>query len=190
MRRTIVRLVSMAHSELSVHARSEADGRLPPPDPQDWLQYVVQCMFYVPLGSGSLGTRTQSSDIRPSVPKARMHRQAIHRGRVAYEPNSLAGGCPFQAGAAQGFVSVAQRLDAKESADKVRIKPEKFADHYTQARLFFNSQSEAEQAHIGNAFRFELSKVQVPAIRQRVVARSTCLPADTPPPICRLNGSV
>jgi catalase len=99
-----------------------------------------------------------------------MHRQAIHRGRVAYEPNSLAGGCPFQAGAAQGFMSVARRLDAKESSDKVRIKPEKFADHYTQARLFFESQTEAEQAHIGNAFRFELSKVTVPAIRERVVA--------------------
>ena len=99
-----------------------------------------------------------------------MHRQAINRGRVAYEPNSLAGGCPFQAGAAQGFTSVARRLDAKESADKVRIKPEKFADHYTQAKLFFESQTEAEKAHIGNAFRFELSKVTVPAIRERVVA--------------------
>ncbi|MDM0032265.1 catalase [Variovorax sp. J22P271] len=99
-----------------------------------------------------------------------MHRQAIHRGRVAYEPNSLAGGCPFQAGAAQGFTSVARRIDAQESADKVRIKPEKFADHYTQARLFFESQSEAEKAHIGNAFRFELSKVTVPAIRERMVA--------------------
>ena len=99
-----------------------------------------------------------------------MHRQAIHRGRVAYEPNSLAGGCPFQAGAAQGFTSVARRIDAKDSADKLRIKPEKFADHYTQARLFFESQSEVEKAHIGNAFRFELSKVTVPAIRERVVA--------------------
>ena len=98
------------------------------------------------------------------------HRQAIHRGRVAYEPNSLAGGCPFQAGAAQGFTSIARRLDAKESAGKVRIKPEKFADHYTQARLFFESQSPVEQAHIGNAFRFELSKVTVPAIRERMVA--------------------
>ena len=99
-----------------------------------------------------------------------MHRQAINRGRVAYEPNSLAGGFPYQAGATQGFASVAKRLDAKESADKVRIKPEKFADHYTQAKLFFESQSEVEKAHIGNAFRFELSKVTVPAIRERVVA--------------------
>ncbi len=99
-----------------------------------------------------------------------MHRQAIHRGRVAYEPNSLAGGCPFQAGAGQGFVSVARRVDAQASSDKVRAKPEKFADHYTQASLFYESQTPVEQAHIAAAFRFELSKVTVPAIRERVVA--------------------
>jgi catalase len=99
-----------------------------------------------------------------------MHRQAIHRGRVAYEPNSLGGGCPFQAGAAQGFQSVARRIDVQESSDKVRGKPEKFADHYTQAALFFESQTPVEQAHIAAAFRFELSKVTVPAVRERVVA--------------------
>jgi catalase len=99
-----------------------------------------------------------------------MHRQAIHRGRVSYEPNSLAGGCPFQAGAAQGFVSVPARQRAEEAQAKVRAKPEKFADHYTQARLFYESQTPAEQAHIAAAFRFELSKVTVPAIRRRMVA--------------------
>lgn len=99
-----------------------------------------------------------------------MHRQAIHRGRVSYEPNSLAGGCPFQAGAAQGFVSVPARQRAEDEQAKVRAKPEKFADHYTQARLFFESQTPAEQAHIAAAFRFELSKVTVPAIRRRMVA--------------------
>ena len=98
------------------------------------------------------------------------HRQAIHRGRVSYEPNSLAGGCPFQAGSAQGFMTVPARLAAQDEAAKVRAKPEKFADHYTQATLFFESQSPAEQAHIAAAFRFELSKVCVPAIRERVVS--------------------
>ncbi len=98
------------------------------------------------------------------------HRQAIPRGRVSYEPNSLAGGCPFQAGAAQGFVSVSARIQAKEEQGKVRAKPEKFADHYTQARLFFESQTPVEQDHIANAFRFELSKLTVPAIRERMVA--------------------
>lgn len=99
-----------------------------------------------------------------------MHRQTIHRGRVSYEPNSLGGGCPFQAGAAQGFVSVPARILAEEEQGKVRAKPEKFADHYTQATLFHESQTPVEQAHIAAAFRFELSKVTVPAIRERMVA--------------------
>jgi len=94
-----------------------------------------------------------------------MHRQALHRGKVAYEPNSLGGGCPFQAGAS-GFVSFAQSV----SADKLRGKPEKFADHYTQATLFYESQTPVEQAHIAGGFRFELSKLTVPAIRQRMLA--------------------
>jgi catalase len=94
-----------------------------------------------------------------------MHRQAIHRGRVAYEPNSLGGGCPFQAGAA-GFTSFPEHVEE----DKVRGKPERFADHYTQATLFYRSQSPVEQAHIRRGFRFELTKVQVPAVRERVLA--------------------
>jgi catalase len=94
------------------------------------------------------------------------HRQAIHRGRVAYEPNSLGGGCPFQAGKV-GFTSFPQAIED----DKVRGKPEKFADHYTQAALFYHSQTPIEQAHIVRAFRFELTKVQVPAIRERVVSQ-------------------
>jgi len=99
-----------------------------------------------------------------------MHRQAIARGRVAYEPNSLGGGCPFQAGSA-GFVSFAQRSDSPPPVeDKLRGKPEKFGEHYNQARLFYDSQTYAEQAHIVAAFRFELSKVTVPAIRERMVA--------------------
>ena len=95
-----------------------------------------------------------------------MHRQAIHRGRVSYEPNSLAGGCPFQAGASAGFVTFPHKVEQ----DKVRGKPEKFADHYTQATLFFESQTPVEKAHIAAAFRFELSKCTVPAIRERVIS--------------------
>ena len=94
-----------------------------------------------------------------------MHRQAINRGRVAYEPNSLAGGCPFQAGMG-GFRSFPEPL----IGDQVRGKPERFADHYTQATLFWNSQTAVEKAHIIRAFRFELSRAQIPAIRERVVA--------------------
>lgn len=94
-----------------------------------------------------------------------MHRQAIHRGRVSYEPNSLGGGCPYQAGH-QGFASFAENI----SGDKLRSKPEQFAEHYAQAQLFYESQTPAEQRHIINAFRFELSKVQTPAVRTRVLA--------------------
>jgi catalase len=103
-----------------------------------------------------------------------MHRQTINRGRVSYEPNSLGGGCPFQAGAMRGFTSFPQPIEA----DKVRGKPEKFADHYTQAALFYESQSPVEQAHIVRAFRFELTKVQVPAIRERVVSQLVNVNAD------------
>jgi catalase len=94
-----------------------------------------------------------------------IHRQAVHRGRVAYEPNSLGGGCPFQAGA-KGFISFPQPVDG----EKLRGKPEKFADHYTQATLFYNSQTDVERAHIAGGFRFELSKLTVPAIRERMLA--------------------
>jgi catalase len=52
----------------------------------------------------------------------------------------------------------------------VRGRPEKFAEHYSQATLFFDSQTPREQAHIVGGFRFELSKVTVPAIRERVVS--------------------
>ncbi|HEY2684958.1 MAG TPA: catalase [Steroidobacteraceae bacterium] len=99
-----------------------------------------------------------------------IHRQAIARGRVAYEPNSLGGGCPFQAGSA-GFVSFPDAIRPNNApVDKVRGRPEKFAEHYAQATLFFESQSPKEQAHIIGGFRFELSKVTVPEIRKRVVA--------------------
>ena len=95
-----------------------------------------------------------------------MHRQAIPRGRVAYEPNSLGGGCPFQAGM-KGFMSFPEPMEEH----KVRGKPEKFAEHYNQATLFWKSQTDVEKAHIIRAFRFELTKVQTVAVRQRVLAQ-------------------
>ncbi len=94
-----------------------------------------------------------------------MHRQALNRGRASYEPNSLGGGCPFQAGM-RGFTSFPQPL----AEDKVRGKPELFGEHYGQARLFWQSQSAPERQHIVNAFRFELTRVQTPAVRVRTLA--------------------
>lgn len=93
-------------------------------------------------------------------------RQDINKGRVSYEPNSLGGGCPMQAGRdMSGFTSFAEKIDAQ----KVRARSESFFDHFSQARLFFKSQSAPEQAHIVKALRFELGKVDTPAIRERMV---------------------
>ncbi|MFY0483886.1 catalase [Flavobacterium sp. PLA-1-15] len=93
-------------------------------------------------------------------------RQEINVGRVSYHPNSLGGGCPYQAKIAEGgFASFNERIDAK----KVRERSESFADHFSQAKLFYESQTAVEQDHIINALRFELSKVEVPAIRERML---------------------
>jgi catalase len=93
-------------------------------------------------------------------------RQTISQGRVSYEPNTLGGGCPMQAGRdMSGFVSHAEKIDAQ----KVRARSKSFFDHFSQAALFFNSQSEPEKDHIINALRFELGKVETIAIRERMV---------------------
>lgn len=93
-------------------------------------------------------------------------RQTVNRGQTSYEPNSLRGGCPFQAGADMGgFTSYAERIDAR----KIRERSPSFLDHFSQATLFFNSQSEPEQNHIIKALRFELGKVETPSIRERML---------------------
>ena len=93
-------------------------------------------------------------------------RQTINTGKVSYEPNSLGGGCPFQAKMSEGgFHTYEERVDAK----KVRARSESFHDHFSQATLFWNSQSDVEKNHIVNAFQFELGKVETVAIRERMV---------------------
>ena len=97
-------------------------------------------------------------------------RQQINTGKVAYHPNSLGGGCPFQAKQAEGgFTSYEERIDAK----KIRARSRSFFDFFSQATLFFNSQSAAEKDHLTNALRFELSKVQAVEVRQRMVGLLT-----------------
>ena len=93
-------------------------------------------------------------------------RQAINQGKVSYEPNTLGGGCPMQAKAAMGgFASHAEKVDG----NKIRARSDSFFDHFSQATLFYNSQSKPEKDHIVRALRFELGKVEVPAIRERMV---------------------
>jgi catalase len=93
-------------------------------------------------------------------------RQTINKGKSSYNPNTLGGGCPFQAKAMEGgFTSYAERIDAK----KIRERSKSFLDHFSQARLFYNSQSDSEKNHIVDALRFELGKVETVAIRQRML---------------------
>lgn len=88
------------------------------------------------------------------------------RGRANYEPNSWGPeiGGPRESHA-QGFETFPQEPEGP----KVRLRPESFRDHYSQARQFFISQSLIEQRHIGDALVFELSKCEFPAIRERMV---------------------
>ena len=97
-------------------------------------------------------------------------RQAINDGRTSYQPNSLGGGCPMQAKAdLGGFVSYAEKMGTA----KVRQRSQSFFDHFSHATLFWHSQSDPEQAHIVKAFRFELGKLEVPAIRERMIGMLT-----------------
>ncbi|MHB8970760.1 MAG: catalase [Pirellulaceae bacterium] len=85
-------------------------------------------------------------------------------GRVAYEPNSLSKNSPREV-PAKGFHSVA----VAETGEKGRIRAESFADHYSQARQFYLSQTAYEQAHIASALVFELSKVEHMHVREAMV---------------------
>ncbi|MDB5202732.1 MAG: catalase [Ferruginibacter sp.] len=93
-------------------------------------------------------------------------RQTINRGKTAHSPNGMSGGCPFQAGKMQGgFTSFPERI----SASKVRERSESFFDHFSQAKLFYNSQSDAERNHLTDALCFELGKVETLSIRERML---------------------
>ncbi|WP_278379922.1 catalase [Chryseobacterium arthrosphaerae] len=95
-------------------------------------------------------------------------RQQIVKGKSSYEPNSTGGGCPFQAMMSEGgFVSQEERV----SGAKVRERSKSFIDHYSQAKLFYNSQSTPEKMHLQKALIFELSKVTLPEVRERLVGQ-------------------
>ncbi len=96
----------------------------------------------------------------------------VPKGRANYEPNSLSaqgesGGpreCP-----AHGFTTFPSADAPTEQGDKLRLRPASFADHYSQARMFYRSLDVAEQSHVAFALVFELSKVDAPAIRTRML---------------------
>lgn len=93
-------------------------------------------------------------------------RQQINKGKTSYGPNALGNNDPQQVREADGgFTSYQERVDAK----KIRNRSKSFFDHFSQARLFFNSQSEPEKNHMIDAFSFELGKVKTIAIRERML---------------------
>ncbi len=106
---------------------------------------------------------------RPKCPFANFQRDGhmqmeIPQGNVANEPNSLDRGSPREC-PKKGFTT----YPAAESGEKLRIRPESFADHYTQARLFWISMTEPEKRHIAGGFAFELGKCDQIKIRTRML---------------------
>ncbi|OMQ39874.1 catalase C [Ensifer sp. 1H6] len=85
-------------------------------------------------------------------------------GRVNYQPNSL------DEGPRESPIEGYRHFPAEENGTRVRLRPESFADHYSQARQFYISQTPPEQRHIAAALTFELSKVEMPVIRERMVS--------------------
>ncbi len=108
---------------------------------------------------------------RPACPAMNMQRDGHmtmipQKGRVAYSPSSLEANTPRQ-NAKMGYNSYM----AHEEGDKLRVRAESFRDHYSQALMFFNSQTEPEQNHIISAFIFELSKVQTEHVRMTMLGQ-------------------
>ena len=103
-----------------------------------------------------------------------MMQMTVPTGRANYEPNSLdvAGEPAGPREQTDGFVTFAGDAAEATGAElgKVRQRGESFGDHYSQARLFFRSQTEIEQAHLASALVFELSKLTLPHVRTRVLA--------------------
>ena len=94
--------------------------------------------------------------------------QDDHVGKAPYQPNSIAGGCPFTAGNAEhAFTDLPVKVP--ESV-RNRELPSSFEDHFSQPRMFWKSMTAPEQRHIIAAYAFELGKCREPAIRQRQVA--------------------
>ncbi|WP_328504502.1 catalase [Streptomyces sp. NBC_00457] len=108
---------------------------------------------------------------RPIVDVRTNQRDGFHQGQIhsgtSYSPNSLSGGCPVLAGAADP--SAYSHLQERVDGNKIRKRSESFKDHYTQAALFFLSMSDWERQHVIDAFRFELGKVGSTQVRARTV---------------------
>ena len=90
----------------------------------------------------------------------------IPKGRTAYFPNSIGGGCPYLSSVEEGgFESYQERIDAK----KIRTRSESFNDHFSQPALFYRSLSDWEKEHVISAYSFELGKCDIKHIKERML---------------------
>ncbi|MBO9723740.1 MAG: catalase [Novosphingobium sp.] len=136
---------------------------------------------YLDTQKSRLGT-TNFHQIPINAPKCPFHnfqrdgmmQTLVPTGRANYEPNSLAEAGEHsgpRADPQSGFSTFTENAERNEPENKLRIRAELFADHYSQARLFYSSQTESEQAHIASAIVFELSKIALAYVRERVISR-------------------
>jgi catalase len=114
---------------------------------------------------------------RPKCPFANFQRDGkmqmmVPKGRDNYEPNSIAPGGPRETPLGLRTASTATE------GTKIRLRAESFADHYSQARLFYRSVTAQEQRHIGKALTFELGKVDIPEIRKRMLGHLDVIDAN------------
>ncbi|TNH38532.1 catalase [Paracoccus haeundaensis] len=143
---------------------------------------------YMDTQKSRLGT-TNFHQIPVNAPKCPMHnfqrdgmmQMAVPKGRANYEPNSLdqAGEEPGPRATDQGFATYKDMTDLGNQPDeKLRVRADLFGDHYSQARLFYRSQTEVEQTHIADAITFELSKVGLGHVIQRVLGHLRVIDED------------
>jgi catalase len=117
-------------------------------------------------------------------------RMTIGKGKANYFPNSLGGGCPMTAAAAEGgYVHYQEKVEGH----KIRARSESFKDHFSQATMFWHSITKPEQDRLVSALHFELGKVESYEVRHRMIheifnrvdhelARRAAAGIDVPPP--------
>jgi len=117
-------------------------------------------------------------------------RMTIGKGKANYFPNSLGGGCPMTASAAEGgYVHYQEKVEGH----KIRARSESFKDHFSQATMFWHSITKPEQDRLVSALHFELGKVESYEVRHRMIheifnrvdhelARRAAAGIDVPPP--------
>ena len=125
---------------------------------------------------------------KPKCPFANFQRDGhmqteVPTGRVANEPNSLDDG-RLREDPHAGFTT----YPAEEAGQKLRLRPESFADHYSQARLFYISMSEPEQRHIAGGFGFELGKCENAKIRTRMLGHLNNIDKDLADQVAKALG--